>query len=61
VNCEKEPVDGTAPDRLLFERSLQITTLAYSFITQQNHQHNSSVYATYRTWRVLILVKDSGI
>jgi len=35
VKSEKEPVDGTCPERLLFERS--------------------------STWRVEILVKDTGI
>jgi hypothetical protein len=65
VNNENEPVDGTSPDNLLFDRSLQINRnilLIRGFLVMPRKMTWKTRKAnTYRTWRAVIAVNDLGI
>lgn len=65
MNSEKDPVDGTSPDKLLFDKSLRVQKHSQNHIIA-NKFHRLTYYispdsTTYRTWRAVILVKDLGI
>lgn len=62
VNSEKEPVEGTSPDKLLFERSLFEIYGIVSYKKRKRKLINKEkINITYRTWRAVMLVKDFGI